>query len=204
MKGLLVVAMLLALFWSVDAIAQAGYCDCYGGLDADGNYWQLLDFNGTPLQDGDWVYAAWTGPDGEIDPPDASGFPTDDDLLLPISKGEIEYGTFFTTVASWQTGTVDYEGNPRHPVDGDRIYCRIFDAPQDSIGSGNYYADSQIHQIVWKLGDELYCLFPDDPGGGHTDTPLPEGPVKSDVSEEEPQKPDVSEEASSESEPCEK
>jgi hypothetical protein len=194
MKRVLILASLLILCWSVAAAAQAGYCDCYGGMDADGNYWRLLDFNGAPLQDGDWVYAAWTGLDGEIDPPDAYGFPTDDDLLLPISKGEIEYSTFFITVASWPAGAVDYEGNLRHPADGDLIYCRIFDAPQDSTGAGNYYADSQTHQIAWKLGGEHFCLFPGDPGGGHTDTRLPE----------ELAEPDVTEEPSSESEPCEK
>jgi|GEM_PF-2134635 len=181
MKPVMVLVGLLILLASAEAGAQAGYCDCYGGLDADGQYWPLLDSEGRPLEDGDWVYAAWTGPDGEIDPPDAWGYPTDDDILLPISQAGMEYSSFFVTVASWAPGTVDYEGNPRHPTEGDLIYCRIFDGPPDSLSSENYYADSQTHSIVWKLGDVLYCSFPGDPGQGHTDMPLPEETARPDT-----------------------
>jgi len=181
MKTVIALAGLLILVASAQAGAQAGYCDCYGGLDDDGLYWPLLDSEGRPLEEGDWVYAAWTGPDGEIDPPDSRGYPTDDDILLPISQTGIEYSSFFVAVASWAPGTVDYEGNPRHPTEGDLIYCRIFDGSPDSLNSENYYADSQTHSVVWKLGDVFYCRFPGDPGHGHTDTPLPQEPARPDT-----------------------
>ena len=192
MRRVMVMMTLLLILSATKAAAQAGYCDCYGGLDADGQYWLLLDAQARPLEDGDWVYAAWTGPDGQIDAPDADGYPTDDDVLLPIANGKVEYSSFFITVASWAPGAIDYQGNLRHPTDGDLIYCRIFDAPPDSLGPGDHYADSQTHPIVWRLGDVLYCSFPGDPGGGHTDTPLPERPAEPDTA------------AASESEPCRK
>lgn len=181
MKSAMAMISLLLILSAAEAGAQAGYCDCYGGIDADGQYWALLDVEGRPLEDGDWVYAAWTGPDGEIDPPGADGLPAGDDVLLPVGKEEVEYATFFLSVATWAPGTIDYEGNPRHPVTGDLIYCRLFDGPPDSLGPGNYYADSQTHEVVWKLGDVLYCLFPGDPGHGHTDTPLPEAVARPDT-----------------------
>jgi hypothetical protein len=182
----------LCVFAANEVGAQAGFCDCYGGIAADGSYWQLFDHEGNPLEDGDWVYAAWTGPDGEIDPPSPDGYPTDDDLLLRTATMEIEYSTFFITVTSWSKDDVDDEGNPKHAAEGELIYCRIFDGPQDSIGTGNYYADSQVHEVAWKLGDVLFCHFPGDPGQGHTDTPVPKLPVKSDSTAS----------SSAESEPC--
>jgi hypothetical protein len=180
MRYLPIVVILLVAFCGTDAGAQAGYCDCYGGLDVSNQYWQLLDSEGIPLEDGDWVYAAWTGPDGEIAPPGPDGYPTEDDELLPISNGRIEYSTFFITVASWPKGAIDDKGDLRHPTDGDLIYCRIFDGPQDSIGTDHHYADSQTHEIFWKLGDVLYCLFPGDPGHGHTDKLVPDAPAEPD------------------------
>jgi len=176
----MIIGLSLVLFVA-EAGAQAGYCDCFGGIDAEGQFWSLLDHEGRPLEDGDWIYAAWTGPNGEIDPPGADGYPAGDDVLLPVGKGEVEHATFFISVASWASGTIDYEGNPRHPTTGDLIYCRLFDGPPDSLGPGNYYADSQTHEIVWKLGDVLYCQFPGDPGQGHTDTPLPLKPAQPDT-----------------------
>ncbi len=202
MRLMMVLAGLLIVLISAEAGAQAGYCDCYGGFDAQGAYWPLLDFEGRPLQDGDWVYAAWTGPDGEIDPPDARGYPTDDDVLLPISNEAVEYNGFFLTVASWAPGTVDYEGNPRHPTEGDLIYCRIFDGPADSLNSGYYYADSQTHEVIWKLGDVLYCLFPGDPGFGRTDTPLPLEPAAADTAAPGTTVPDTTKQESPEAESC--
>ena len=175
MKKLIVLAMLLGAVWAGRVCAQPGYCDCYGGSGKNGDHWQLLDYQGSPLEDGDWAYAAWTGPDGKIDPPDMNGNPTGDDVLLPISGGRIEYNTFFFTVATWQEGSVDEQDNPRHPVEGELFYCRIFDGPEGSIGPENYYGDSQTHPVVWKMGDQLFCLFPGDPGGGHTNTPVPGG-----------------------------
>jgi hypothetical protein len=192
MKRLFLITSLLILTAAVNAGAQAGSCDCYGGLDTSGVYWQLLDYHGVPLENGDWAYAAWTGPDGQIDPPGADGYPGDDDMLLPISADEIEYSTFFMVVATWPEGAVDYDGVPRHPAAGDLIYCRIFDAPWDSVGPGTYYGDSQTHRVVWKLGDEFYCLFPGDPGHGQTDTPVPPEPAAADSSQD----------ASAEEEPC--
>jgi len=136
-------------------------CFCYGGMDALDNFWYLLDYYGSPLQDGDYVYVAWTGPDGEIDLPAATGdigAPTDDDSLL--TEWYIECGTFFITPSVWSSGA-------GHPEPGDLIYCRIFDAPKDSLTEANYYGDSQTYtcQYVWS---HFYCLFPGDPGGGHT------------------------------------
>jgi hypothetical protein len=142
-------------------------CDCTGGVDVTGAYWYLLDFTLRPLESGDWVYAAWTGPDGEIDPPSASGGVTSDDVFL--HDGTIEYGGFFFSVTSWAQA----DGN--HPWPGESIYCRMFDGPQGVIGSSNYYADSQLYQVQNLLGEVFYCVFPGDPDSGHTDTPVPGG-----------------------------
>jgi hypothetical protein len=161
----------LCLLAAGDVSAQiAGWCDCYGGFDETGSYWYLLDYQGAALEDSDWVYAAWTGPDEVIDPPDATGNTTGDDMMLLQTGDFITYGTFFNTVTLWPPGS----GN--HPTTGDLIYCRLFDAPRRFIGPGNYYSDSQTHQCVYRTppeGDEFFALFPGDPGGGHTDTPVP-------------------------------
>jgi hypothetical protein len=146
-------------------------------VGADGEYWQLLDHEGRPLEDGDWAYAAWTGHDGQIDPPDAQGYPTGDDVKLPLSTERIEYASFLLVVATWERGCQDAQGRELHPVDGELIYCRIFDGPPGSIGPGSYYADSQLHAVTWKMGDIFHCRFPGDPGAGRTETPVPVGDV---------------------------
>jgi hypothetical protein len=178
MSKLLLLAVVLSAFVSADAGAQhPGYCDCYGGWDPDlsPSYWYLLDFFGYPLEDGDWVYAAWTGPDGEVDAPDENGYPAgDDSLLLYQSMNYIEYGMFFVVVTTFPPG------DGRRPMSGDLIYCRIFDGPEGAITLGNYYGDSQTYEVQWvypPYGEEFLCFFPGDPGGGHTDTPVPEGEV---------------------------
>lgn len=150
----------------------AGYVDCYGGMEADGQYWQLLDRQGQPLEDGDWVYAAWTGPDGEIDPPDARGLPGGDDVKLPVASERIEYSSFMLVVATWEQGYRDDTGQERHPFDGELIYCRIFDDPEESVGPETHYSDSQLYAVTWKMGDIYFCQFPGDPGGGRVTTPL--------------------------------
>jgi hypothetical protein len=175
MKKFIVLIVVMGIFAVADAQAQPGFCDCYGGMDADGNYWKLLDHSSNPLEDGDWVSALWVGPDGEASPPDMNGSPTGDDVLLPLAMESIERSSFFITVTVWWPEALDSLGDQKHPTDGDLIYCRIFDGPKGSIGKGNYYADSQIHQCRWKYGDQFGCLFPGDPGAGHTDTPIPEG-----------------------------
>ena len=64
-KSFLITALLLLLTAGV-APATPRPCDCHGGADETEAYWFLLDFVGAPLEDGDWVYTAWIGPDGEI------------------------------------------------------------------------------------------------------------------------------------------
>jgi len=172
-------ALLLLLLTAAVAFADPRPCDCHGGVDETGAYWFLLDFLGSPLEDGDWVYAAWTGPDGEIDPPDQTGGVTGDDSLLVAS--EVEYSTFFFTVTTWS------ELDGKHPGAGDFIYTRMFDGPRDGIDPSHYYADSQPHQVVNDLFENFYSRFPGDPGNGYTDTPVPEGtPVEESVSDELP------------------
>jgi hypothetical protein len=175
MKWISMIIALCSAFTFVDVQAmEAGYCDCYGGVQADSQYWKLIDHEGKPLEDGDWVYAAWTGPDGQIDPPDAQGNPTDDDVRLPVASERVEYSTFFLVVTTWREGSRDTSGHFRHPMDDELIYCRIFDGPEGSISPGDYYADSQLHRVTWKMGDVFFCLFPGDPGGGRTHMPVPE------------------------------
>ena len=121
MKKWIVLIMMLVVFTVADAQAQPGFCDCFGGMDADGNYWKLLDHSGHPLEDGDWVYALWVGPDGEVSPPDMNGSPTGDDVLLPVATESIEYSSFFFTVAVWWPGAVASLGDQKHPTDGDLV-----------------------------------------------------------------------------------
>ncbi len=176
MKRVLPLIVLISLALVIDAGAQtAGYVDCYGGSDADGQFWFLLDHEGQPLEDGDWVYAAWAGPDGTIDPPDDRGYPTGDDVKLPVASERIEYHSFLLVVATWERGYRDEEGQERQPMDGELIYCRIFDDPRESIGPRTHYSDSQLHAVEWKMGDVFFCRFPGDPGGGRAATPLPSG-----------------------------
>jgi uncharacterized Zn ribbon protein len=170
---LMMFMMNLFLLTLIDAEAQVPvWCDCYGGIDSTGAYWNLLDHSGSPLQDGDLVYAAWTGPDGEIDPPAWNGHTTDDDQLVWPGCVSIEYGRFYLTVTVWPPD--DY----RHPVPGELIYCRIFDDRRVQISPNTYYGDSQLYEVQPSaFGQTFFCLFPGDPGGGHTDTPLCDRPV---------------------------
>jgi hypothetical protein len=168
---LLTIALSLLIAGSASG-QHPGFCDCYGGFLADGTWWYLQDHSGADLQDGDWVYAAWAGEDGEIDPPDKLGYPTGDDFLVFQNDNNIEYGGFFITVTTWPPGDTN------RPLTGDMVYCRIFDGPPGSIGPGNYYGDSQLFEIQYIAppeGQDFFCLFPGDPGGGHTDTPVPTG-----------------------------
>jgi len=57
-------------------------------------------------------------------------------------------------------------------MDGEKIYCRIFDDPQESVGPETHYSDSQPHPVEWKMGDVFFCNFPGDPGEGRTAIPL--------------------------------
>jgi hypothetical protein len=175
MKRIVLWAILLNIFMAHNVKALPWWCDCYGGFDEDFNYWYLQDYGGYPLETGDWAYVAWTGPDEEIDPPDLNGYPTGDDAQLGYdpSMGFIYYGTFTITVTTWAVGDLDSLGQQRRPAAGDLIYCRIFDDPQGYIGPGNYYGDSQTYQVQNTThGEEFFCLFPGDPGYGHTDTPI--------------------------------
>jgi hypothetical protein len=134
-------------------------------MEADSS-WFLLDYFGVPLQDDDYMYVAWTGPDGQIDPPAMAGdigAPTGDDSLL--AEGDIKCGMFFSVIPIWGVG----EG---HPQVGDSIYCRIFDGPRDSLTNANFYADSQPYECGSTMDEDFICTFPGDPGGGHTDTAL--------------------------------
>jgi hypothetical protein len=167
--------LLLLLMTTAVATADPWPCDCAGGVEESGSYWSLLDFLGSPLENGDRVYTAWTGPDGEIDPPDKTGGVTGDDSLLTI--GSMEYGGFFFSVTTWSMM------DDKHPRAGDLIYCRIFDGSQGEIGPSNYYADSQLHPVENTIGETFFCLFPGDPGNGYTDTPVPGStPVEENVS----------------------
>ena len=168
MKKLCLPLVLIFLSASLNVAAAAPWpCDCHGGVDDTGAYWFLTDFYGSPLEDGDWVYAAWVGPDGQIDPPDGSGGVTGDDSLLTFSL--VQFSVFFFSVTTWA------EEDGKHPVAGDLIYVRLFDGPQSVIGPSHYYADSQMYQVMNEFGENFFCLFPGDPGNGYTDTPVPGG-----------------------------
>ena len=129
----------------------------------------LVDFNGTPLEVGDDVDAAWAGPDGQINPPILSkelGEVAGDDSLLV--EGFIEdwgFRGFLLELDVWDPDT-------GHPAPGDLIYCRMFDAPKEQLTHANYYGDCQLYQCQHVDEEEFICLFPGDPGNGHTDTPL--------------------------------
>jgi hypothetical protein len=165
----LFLAVIMVLLLIGQASAWPGLCDCYGGDEEEGDWWYLLDYDGYPLEDGDWVYAAWAGPDGEIDPPNVHGYPTDDDLLLQYqSMNYIEYSMFYITLTTFPPG----DARDRRPQYHDLIYCRMFDGPEGSIRPPNYYGDSQLYEVKYWPFEEFFCLFPGDPGGGHTDTPI--------------------------------
>jgi len=173
-KTLLTLLMLTILATSAHA-QMPGLCDCYGGMDEEGEWWYLLDYFGNPLEDGNWVYATWVGPDGEIDPVNVHGYPTGDDLLIRYQTGDyLEYATFWIAVTTFSPG----DPAERRPQEGDRIYCRMFDGPKENIRPDNYYGDSQTYEVRYWPMEEFLCLFPGDPGGGHTDTRVHEGEYK--------------------------
>ena len=172
---ILAVLVLLLIVLTEQAVSEKAtwWVDCCGGFAEEGEWWYLLDAEDTPLEDGDWAYAAWVGPDKQIDPPNAMGYPAGDDVLLFQSGDYVEYGTFYVTATAFDP---EY---PYHPQEGELIYCRLFDAPKFSVGPDDYYADSQLFSVPRFLGIEFYCVFPGDPGGGHTDTPVYTGTYKS-------------------------
>ena len=134
---------------------------CYGGYDSTGGYWNLLDHLGYPLADSDWVYVAWAGWDGEIDPPDYTGDVSGDDVIL--QEDRVVYSSFLVTATTWESW------------EGLLIYCRLFDDPKEDIVLTTCYSNSQLYEIQHIWGEEFYCVFPGDPGGGHTDTQIYDG-----------------------------
>jgi len=171
MKRLYPVVVVIFLLAS-SAHAWPGLCECWGGYEEGGDWWYLLDYFGYPLECGDWVYAAWAGPDGEIDPPNVHGYPTGDDLLLQHqTQNFIEYGMFWIALTTWPPD----DPRDRRPRYGDLVYCRMFDGPESSVRPTNYYGDSQLYAVKYWPHEDFFCLFPGDPGGGHTDTPVHEG-----------------------------
>jgi len=169
MKRILLLAVVLGAFMATSAIAAPWPTDCSGGYNpyTTPTFWYLLDFFGNPLEEGDCVCAYWVGPNGIIDGPDPADPPEalDDDMKLECSS--ILFGGFYFSVTTDQVGT----GN--HPELGEFIYVVIYDAPCDAIGPSNYYGISDTYEVQNFLGDIFYCVFPGDPGGGHTDIHVP-------------------------------
>jgi hypothetical protein len=170
MRKFILLTIVLGVFVATNVSAAPTTCTCYGAQDAGGNWWYLLDYDGNPLANGDFVYVAWTGPDGEIDPPATAkeggkgiGDCTDDDVKLASST--IYWGGFTIPVTIFDA--------PQNPTTGDLIYCRIFDADSASLTTANYYGDSDLHTCTHQLGEQFFAVFPGDPDSGHTDTPLP-------------------------------
>jgi hypothetical protein len=146
MKRMYLVVVIIMLLVGNAHAQMPGLCECWGGLDEEWNYWYLLDYEGYPLEDGDWVYAAWVGPDGEIDPPNVHGYPTGDDLLLQHqTQNYLEYGMFWILLTTWSPD----DPRDRRPRYGDLIYCRMFDGPEGSVRPTNYYGDSQLYEIKY-------------------------------------------------------
>ncbi len=169
MKRSVLLTVLMGLCLAANVGASPWPCDCIGGYDyyASPTYWYLLDYYGYPLEDGDCVCAYWVGPDGLVDGIDANNPPealSDDEK---VECGAIEYGGFYLSVTTYQA----LSGS--HPELGELIYCVIYDAPCDSLEQTNYYGISQTYAVQNYLGEIFTCAFPGDPGGGHTDTPLP-------------------------------
>jgi hypothetical protein len=169
MQRILLTLLITALLASGAHAQMPGLCNCWGGVDEDYNWWYLLDYYGYPLENGDWAYAAWVGPDGEIDPPNVHGYPTGDDLLIQHQSGNyLDYGLFYILVTTFAPDDL-YDRRPQY---GDLIYCRMFDGPKECIRPHNYYGNSQLYEIKYWPEEDFFCLFPGDPGGGHTDTPV--------------------------------
>jgi hypothetical protein len=152
---------------ATNAGAQTG-CWCYGGEDGV-TYWYLYDYDGYELEEGDYVYIAWVGPDGAIDPPATSkgvGDVTDDDVI--VKEGAIhDLAGFNIQITVWPPAS-------GFPEAGQVIYARIFDGPKASLTTANYYADAtNLHTLSGAAGDEYFAAFPGDPYYGYTDTPLP-------------------------------
>jgi len=169
MRKLVLLTVFMGLFVATSAIASPWPCDCIGGYNpyTTPTFWYLLDYFGSPLDDGDCVCSYWVGPDGTIDGVDTSNAPEalDDDVKLICST--VEYGGFYFSTTTYQAGS------DNHPEAGELIYCVIYDGPCASLDAANYYGLSDTHEVANYLGELAYFSFPGDPGGGYTDTPLP-------------------------------
>jgi hypothetical protein len=169
MKKVMMLTVVLGLFLAATAGASPWPCDCVGGYNpyTTPTFWYLLDYTGTPLQDGDCVCAYWVGPDGLVDgvyPANAPEALPDDEKLNCYF---IEYGGFFFSVTTYAATDLG------HPQAGELIYMVIYDGPCDALTPANYYGMSGTYAVQNFLGETAYFLFPGDPGYGYTDTPLP-------------------------------
>jgi hypothetical protein len=171
MRKLFILAGVLGAFVASNAYAIPNPCDCFGGIDINlsPTYWYLLDENGYPLQNGDWVYVAWKGPDGITDPPKKTepncGDVTGDDVIL--REGTIYYGSFTIGVTTFAPE------DGQHPWTGEEIYCRIFNEPKYPACATGYYGESDQHVVENVLGEVFFAKFAGDPFQGYTDWPLP-------------------------------
>jgi hypothetical protein len=146
----------------------------YGGED-ESTYWYLYDYDGYVLEEGDVVYIAWAGENGDIDPPiQALGSPynglvTGDDLIVRMG-GIHDLGGFNVQVTTWQVGDNDSLGNQRHPTPGEKVYARVFDA--GDLASVLYFGDSNLYDVTGLYGETFYAQLPNDPDGPTTDTEI--------------------------------
>jgi hypothetical protein len=158
MKRVVVSIMLLGALIATNAHAIPRPCDCFGGLDPDMSptYWSLTDQNGYTLEDGDWVYVAWKGPDGIINLPKRwephCGDVTGDDVI--IGEGTVSYGYFTITVTTYAPE------DGQHPWTGEEIYCRLFNEPKYPACATGYYGDSDQHTVQNIVGETFFAKFP--------------------------------------------
>jgi hypothetical protein len=159
MRKLVLFTVALVVVTAGNAQAESLSLECFGGWDFEESpsYWYLLDPYGIPLETGDWVYVAWVGPNGWYDHPQGLdgniGYPGGDDVM--VASGEVEYSLFYIVATTWAPE------DSIHPWTGEAVYCRVFDGPQGSIASGNYYADTDLY-TVQHMPCEYYCFqFPE-------------------------------------------
>lgn len=171
MRKILLLAVLLGAFAATNAYAIPQPLDCFGGIDINltPTYWYLQDENGYTLENGDWCYVAWKGPDGIKDPPNKiepnCGDVTGDDVI--IGEGTIYYGSFTITVATYAVE------DGQHPAYCEEVYCRIFNEPKYPACETGWYGDSDQHHVENVLGEVFFAKFTGDPFYGYTDIPLP-------------------------------
>ncbi len=141
--GLLTVAT-LAVSQPAKAIGVSFEWGSWGTPPNGGEYGVYEADDTTPLLQGDRVQLIWTGPDGEIDPPQTGGSTSDDDQILDTNY--IDTGSFpppFLGQGFFVLQLYDYD--TEDPESGGIVYVRGWNDSNPAAATA--YGDSETETL---------------------------------------------------------